>query len=167
LPYEPQTYSASALAFVPPAAVASDVFTIGGSASKTIRIHRIYVSLTTTSGSAIKVTISAIKRSTANTGGTSVVQTNAPHDSTNAAGTAVVRSYTVNPTVLGTSVGTIRSVATSVAATGLPGNYIEFNFEEFGQPLTLIGVTQFLCINFNLASITAPVSSISVEWSEV
>jgi hypothetical protein len=166
LPYEPQTYSASASAFVPPAS-ATDVFTIIGSATKTIRIHKIRVTGSTTAGGGIKTTFQLIKRSTLNTAGTRIVSTNTPHDSTNAAATANCGHYTVNPTVLGTSVGTVRSAHVAVTNTGLTGGDIEWNFEALGQPVVLRGVSEVLAINLNGVTIAGPIFSISVEWSEV
>lgn len=159
------TYGASAVAFVS-AASATDVFTITGSASKTIRVHKIKVSGTTTSGSAIKFTASLVKRSTANTGGTSVTATIAPYDSTQAAATAVVRHYTANPSALGTSVGVLRAESLAVTASGLTGGVIEWDLRESGQSVVLRGTTELLCVNFNAATITGPVFSISIEWSE-
>ncbi len=167
LPYELPTYSASASAFVPPAAAATDIFTLIGSATKTIRIHRIRVTGSTTSGSAIKTTFNLIKRSTLNTAGTRVVGTAGAHDSTNAAATANPGHYTVNPTALGTLVAVIRSTHIAVTASGISGGVVEWDFETTGQPLVLRGATENIAINLNGGSITGPVMSVSIEWSEV
>jgi hypothetical protein len=164
IPFETIAYSACATAFVPPA-TATDIFTITGSATKTIRIDRIIISGTTTSGTAIKVTLSVVKRSTVDTGGTHTAQIAVPYNSTSPAASATVDSYTVNPTALGTSIGVIRAVTTSVSAAGL-AQIIEWDFDA-ERPLFLIGTTQQLAINLNSTSVTGPVFSISVEWSEV
>lgn len=164
LPYEPQTYSSTVVGLVL-AANPTDVFTIIGSASKVVRIHKIRVSGTTTSGSPIKISVNLVKRSTADTAGTSTTPSVVPHDSDNAAGTAVTRAYTANPT-LGTSVGVIRAQSTSVQAAGMT-EAIDWDFEHLGQPLVLRGVAQNLAVNFNGTSITGSVISISIEWSEV
>jgi len=166
LPHEPQSYSASGSAFVP-ATTATDVYLISGSASKTVRIHKIRISGTTTSGSPIKCTIRLIKRSTANTAGTAVISTIVPHDSTNAAATAVAKHYTANPTV-GASAGDIRAVTNSFQAAGLTVGSIEFNFDnDGGQPVILRGVAENLAVNLNSTTVTGGVLSVSVEWSEV
>ena len=166
LPYEPQTYSASGAGFIP-AATPTDVYLISGSATKVVRIHTISVSGTTTSGSPIKCTINLIKRSTANTGGTSVVSTNVSHDTNNAAATVVARHYTANPT-LGATVGVVRSVTNSFQAAGLTVGSIDFNFEDDGgQPFILRGVAESLAVNFTSTTITGGVVSVAVEWSEV
>ncbi len=164
LPFEPTTYSTSSGSFVV-AATPTDVFTLIGSASKTIRINKIKVTGSTTSGSPVKITIQLIKRSTADTGGTSAILTSVPHDSTNAAATAVARSYTANPT-LGTAVGTARAQATSFQAAGLT-EVIEWNFEQGGQHLVLRGVTESIAINFNGTTVTGSIIAISIEWQEV
>jgi len=97
------TYSAAIGALVT-AGAATDIFTITGSATKTIRITRIRIGGNSTT--ATWHIFLGIKRSTANTGGTSTVLTRVPHDSLNAAATATIRAYTANPT-LGTTVGTL------------------------------------------------------------
>lgn len=166
LPYEPETYSATASNFVS-AVTATDVFNIIGSATKTIRIHKIRVTGSTTSGSAIKLNIMGIKRSTANTGGTRVVATNAPHDSLNSAGTSNVGHYTANPSALGTSVGTVRASHVGITQSGLSGESVEWDFADSGQPIILRGVTEQFCVNFNSTTVTGALISIIVEWSEV
>lgn len=165
VPYEPITHSATAVGFVT-AALATDIFTIIGSGTKTIRIKKVRVSGTTTSGSPIKVTIRLLKRSTANTGGTSSIVSAVPHDSTSAAGTSVARSYTANPTTLGTLVGAVRAQSTSVQAAGMP-DMVKWNFHDGGQPIVLRGAAENLAVNFGGVSITGPVISVYVEWEEV
>lgn len=160
------TYSAVAGAFVPPSS-ATDVFTITGSATKTILITKIRVTATTTSGSAIKVTFCAVKRSTPDSGGTRVAATVVPHDSTFPAGTATVGHYTANPT-LGAIVGNVRCMTGAVAGTGVSGGDITFEFgDDHNMPMVLRGTSEQLAINLNGATITGPVMSISVEWNEI
>lgn len=163
---EDQSYAAAAAAFVS-AGSATDIYNVQGSASKTIKISKIKVSGTTTSGSAIKLTVSLIKRSSANTGGTSVVGTPVPYDSSNAVATAVVRHYTANPSAVGTPVGLIRAETLAITRSGLAGGVLEWNFTDGGQPVILRSASEFLSINFNGTSITGSVISISVEWTEV
>jgi hypothetical protein len=166
IPFEPLSYSATGSAFVP-AATATDIYLISGSNTKTIRIHKVSVSGTTTSGSAIKCTIKLIKRSTANTGGTSVTSTIVSHDSNNATATAVAKHYTANPTV-GTDAGTIRSITNSFQSSGITKGSIDFDFvNDGGQPVILRGTGQNLAVNLNSTTITGGVISVSIEWSEV
>ncbi len=132
LPFEPATYSASVNGFTL-AATPTDIFNIIGSATKTIRVTKIRLTGTTTSGSPISVSVMLTKRSTANTGGTRATAINVPHDSTSAAGTANVGNYTANPTALGTLVGNIRSHRATFNQSGLTGGDITWEFPD-SQP---------------------------------
>lgn len=159
------TYSASATSLAT-AATATDIFTISGSASKTIRITRIALTLTTTAGSGIGLNISLIKRSALDTGGTSTTATNAPHDSSSAAGTAIVKAFTANPTVLGTTIGTIRALRYAVAASNTI-DLVEWNFGSGpSQAIVLRGIAENIAINFNSTTVTGAVANIDIEWTE-
>jgi hypothetical protein len=123
--------------------------------------------LSTTAGSGILTNISLIKRSTADTAGTSTTATNVPYDSTSSAATAVVRGYTANPT-LGTSVGPIRAIRYSATPATVPNQEI---YMEFGtrpaQTVVLRGVTQQLCVNLGGTTVTGGIIDCSIEWTEV
>jgi hypothetical protein len=159
------SYSAAINSLVPAAAGATDLFTIYGSASKTVRITRI--SMVGTATALTDVPVSLIKRSAVNTTGTSTSQTAVPHDSNNAAATGTVLAYTVNPGGLGATVGTVRaSVLALTAATGAPSPTIwDFTIRNT-QGIVLRGVAQGLAINLNSTAITAGSVNIDIEWSE-
>lgn len=169
-PVEPKAstivaYSASVSGLVP-AASATDVFTITGSATKIVKITRIEVSGTTSSGSGIGVNVQIIKRSTANSAGTSSAATSVPMDSNDAAGTATVRSYTANPT-LGTAVGTIISSRMSFVTTGQNSDNREWSFgNRAAKPIVVRGTSQVVAVNLNVATITGPVMGATIEWTE-
>lgn len=157
------TYSASASWTFP--ASATDIFTITGSASKTIKIRRITLSFTATSGA--NATVVVTKRSTANTGGTSVARTGVPWDSTNAAPTATVLSYTANPT-LGTLVGNVQTSTVYASGGGTIGS-IPIILDYTGtaqQPLILRGTSQVVGINMNATTYTGNVARATVIWTE-
>lgn len=159
------SYSAAAVGLVT-TATATDVFTITGSSTKTIKITRIAFSGSTTAGSGIGFNCQLIKRSTANSGGTSSTLTNVPNDSSNAAATATVRSYTANPTV-GTAVGTIRAIRYSTTATGAVTTQVEWDFGvRPAQPIVLRGTSEVLAINFSSTTITGPIFNFGIEWTE-
>lgn len=163
LPFEPQKYAAATGGFAI-AASATDVFRILGSNSKTVRVKKLVVSGRTTSGSPVAVVISLIKRSTANTGGTSVASTLVPMDSNNSAATASVNRYTANPT-LGTEVGRIASHSITFQRVGLsPLGQLVYEFET---PIVLRGSTEQLSVNFNATSVTGSSVACYVEWEEV
>jgi len=137
------------------AASATDVFEIKGSSTKTIKILRVLV-LTSKSPSGANVTLSLVKRSTANTGGTSTAVTVVPCDSNNAAATCSAKYYTANPT-LGTLVGALHYFGLSndydASSQGLGSIYGTsgevLSAEKFGQAVTLRGTGESLCINAN------------------
>lgn len=164
-----RTYSAASTA-VASAANATDIFTITGSAGAVVRVKRISISGIATADA--KVVCVLLKRSTANTAGTSTTPTAVPHDSANAAATAVVRSYTANPTV-GTLVGNINSVRLGIGAAA-PGNGDPteanianlFESQAGKQDIVLRGTEEVLAINLNGVTIAGSSFSCRVEWTE-
>lgn len=150
---------------VAPAATATDVFQLIGSASKTVEITKIILSGTQTTGGMVDVYIK--KRSTANTGGTSGASTNVPLLSTDGASTAVGAIYTANPSALGTDVGNIYVQSIPISAiTGTTNNIVEINFGERARPLILSGVAQAVAINLNGVTIAGGSLKVVVEFLE-
>lgn len=168
-PIRRATYSAGFVALTP-AASATDFFTLTGSASKTIWVHGAGCSGASTAA-ALPV-VQVVKRSTANSAGTSVNLTEVPHDSLSSAASATALSYTANPTT-GTLVGVVRTfrMATDAAAstaTPTAPTPVGFRFGEvWTQPIVLRGTAQVLAFNANGASFAAGTTlSCWVEWSE-
>jgi len=167
------TYSASILGLAPITTAPTDIFTLTGSATKLIKVTRVTISGSTTLATQAVIPIAFVKRSTADTAGTSTAPTIVPHDSNNAAGTATVLAYTVPPTT-GTLVGVIRNFRTTLLLT--PQTATDFPvgmpyIEDFGmrpaQPPTLRGVAQVFAINLNgIAVVAGWLFDISVEWTE-
>jgi hypothetical protein len=166
LSYEPATYSAG-ITSLSAAGAATDIFTITGSATKTIRVLKITVSATKTSETIVPLLI--LKRSTANTGGTSSTLDNVPRDSQDAAATAVVRAYTANPT-LGTLVGNVK--ATKIVfvenTKSTNSNYrLEFCFtSEQEKPVVLRGVGEVLALNLGATTVAGSNINIDITWTE-
>lgn len=169
------TFSAAKVGLVP-AASATDIFTITGAAGVTVRVTHIELTATTTSATPSAIDILLVKRSTANTGGTTTGSpTPVPHDRLNAAVNATVLAYTANPGALGTIVGTaIRNVKYQQAlvtqtSTDFPGvQPLVWDFgNRPGQGIVLRGVNDVLALNLNAASAAAgSLFDISVEWTE-
>lgn len=158
------TYSAATISFNL-ATLATDFFTITGSATKTVRVTEISVAFT---GGGVVVAVQLVKRSTANSGGTSTLLTNVPHDSNNAAATATVRSYTANPT-LGTLVGVMRADKTDSPLTTSTTNPEGVFYKFFGgpqQPIVLRGTSQVLAFNLNGVTLSGGTAVCYVEWTE-
>ena len=162
-----QTYRAAATTFSLPN-TPTDGFTIYGSATKTIKVLKVMMS--GTQGATSVVTAELIKRSTANTGGTSTVVPSVPNDSANTSATATVRYYTANPTSLGTAVGTVAGFRGIIPQGGtssvLTSNCEIYRANTPAQALTLRGATEGLALNFNSITLTGNVMSIEVEWTE-
>lgn len=157
-----RTYS---LAFtVAPAATATDIFQIIGSATTTVSINKINISGTQTTGG--QTTISLIKRSTANTGGTSTSSTMVVHDLADAAATAVGSIYTANPTT-GTPVGNIRIFSLPLGAvTSTTNNIVQVDFGERGKPIVLNGVAQAMVIALGGVTLTGGSINVWIEFTE-
>lgn len=156
------------------AATATDVFTITGSASKTIKVRKLNFSCTQTTGAYQNVVL--LKRSTANTGGTSTTLTNVPLDSANAAATGTVQTYTANPT-LGTLVGNLRvekvpmgtntiQVGGGATPPGTNQGAFQWSYETRGQPLILRGTAQVLSVNLAATTVTGSNCDGWIQWTE-
>lgn len=139
-------------AFAINAGVSADLAWIRGSATKTIKVYKVVCS---GSGStAQQATLSIIKRSTANTGGTAVTVTAAPFDSLHAAATAVVQRYTADPTE-GTAVGTIaaqRKLFPLAGSGSVARESVEFDLSGDIAPVVLRGVNESLALNLSAGS---------------
>ena len=158
------TYRATATGLVPVAS-ATDVFYISGSATKTVKVNRIFV--TGTAGTNVGVRAQIVKRSTANSDGTCAAVTRVPVDSANTAPTAVVTSCTANPTT-GTLVGAVASqsvwLPTTAGVSGAPG---DFRFGDTnGQPVVLRGTAEVLAVNLSGTSITSGLLEVFIEFTE-
>jgi len=161
---KPSTYGATVIG-LSAANNATDIFTITGSASKTIKIKKILITATQTTGSAANIIL--LKRSTTNTGGTSTNPTAVSFDSNNAAATATLNAYTVNPSALGTLVGNLCATKLFIpATTGSPGQ-IEIHFgANNNQELTLRGTSQVFSVNLNSTTLAGNSFNICIEWTE-
>lgn len=158
------SYSAAVTGLVGPT-LTTDLFTISGSASKIIRVTRL--ALTASQTTAAQRDVLLIKRSAANTGGTSSTATGVAMDSTNSAATAVVRAYTANPTALGAAVGTIRSRKVFIAGTAANSDEMIQDFGIRGtQAVVLRSAAESLCVNLNGVTSNGNSFDLSVEWTE-
>jgi hypothetical protein len=151
------------------AAAATDFFCIQGSATKTIIVKKIeYYGAATNLENA---DIFTVKRSSANTGGTSTNLTVVPMDSTNAAPTATVTAYTANPTT-GTLVGIADAEKMTFANNGtgansqIYGRQADYGIEE-DQGFVIRGTSEEVCLNLGGATVAGGVITISTEFREI
>lgn len=162
------SYSASINGLVP-AASATDIFTITGSATKVVRITRIEVSGIATT--ILDTTIRLAVRSTANLTGTSAAVAAVPHDSASAAASATVLSYTANPGTLGTLVGYVRASKllfnlAAPTAGSESGRLLEDYGDRPAQAIVLRGIAQVFAVNLAGVTVAGGSLDISVEWTE-
>lgn len=167
-PFQPSTFVGAAT-FAAPQTGAGDLFCIAGSASRLVKVKRVVVSGVDTTAQASVINL--VKRSTANTGGTSTAPTAGALDSQQVVTTptAVLAAYTVIPTP-GTSAGTVgsRLAAFNTAATA-SASLLSFDttLENNYSDIRLRGVAQELCVNAPSAFTTAgPTLTVEVTWTE-
>lgn len=160
------TYAAAA-SFTYPVTGVGDAACLVGSATKTIRVSHVRVSGTdATPQSAV---MSLVKRTAANSGGTSTQPSIATYDSSvTAAATAVMNAYTVVPTP-GTGIA-IRADEVNLLATTTATSVVDYAFnpqDQLNQAITLRGVAQSLCVNFpNALTTNAAALNVTFEWTE-
>lgn len=163
--YEKQARTYSAAANITVAASATDIAILPGSASTTVFVTKVIVSGIQTTGSQVNVQL--IKRSTANSGGTSAAMTAIPHDSADSAAISAPLSYTANPTP-GTSVGAVRQSYVPIGiSTAQPNESAVFEFGDKGRPIVLNGVAQGLAVNLNGVTLVGGTINVTFEWFEV
>lgn len=178
LGFETKAAFAASASFTP-AATPTDLVTIYGSGSKTIRVRSIKIgTINTAAGSQI---FTLVKRSAVNTTGTFVAGTAVPMSSGNAAASATVGHYTANPGGLGTAVGTFNTVKTAspVATPATFAGVVQqsevemlpaplfLNQGSLIQPVTLLSASEGLAINFNGAAlVSGQIHTYTIVWTE-
>jgi hypothetical protein len=155
------TYSATQTGIT---AVASqtDQCTLTGSATKTIKVRRIWFSNLPTAAAVEPIAI--VKRSTATTGTGGTLYT-AAYDSSNPATTVgLAENWTAAPTV-GTYVSTLADITFPFAISSGANAPALFEFGRLGQPIVLRGVLQQVAVNLNSTTFTGTVGC-TFEWTE-
>lgn len=152
---------------ITPAAAVTDIFTISGSATKTVRVLRLEFSGQSTAGGNMATRL--IVRVTADTGGTSVSIVPVKFDQSYPASTATVTAYTANPTLGNAPSGTDGIIFSRwsmlVAAAGQFMGPTDLNLLH--APVTLSGVAQSLCLNLNGSTQAGNLANIYVQWIEI
>lgn len=172
---EPAVASFAASGFgIVPAASATDVACITGSATRVVRVQSIRLS--GTAGTLVSLPVVLNKHTVANTGGTPAVTTALPvpvsldtGTATTASATATTTAYTANPTVDASALQ-VDALVTSFNTTSalVNGTQAFFDYKErnFVQAPTLRGVAQQLCVNLGGISVTSGLLGISFVWTE-
>ncbi len=126
----------------------TDIAFLPGNASTTVKVLQCIVSSTATAAATGDVTL--IRRSAANTAGTSANASVGKLDTRDAANSSTPKHYTAHPTGLGAAVVTLRAERFSQQAAGTPpASRIVFDFQaQFGaKGLRLSGATDILALN--------------------
>lgn len=150
-------------------ATPTDMLTLSGSDTKVIRINSMTMRIGTTAAALQKLFF--VKRTAANTGGTSSTPTPTKLDTTSPAAAAVLRLYTAAPAGLGagTTLGESNTVTTVLTAapaafqlvTPFPMN------TGTGTGIILRGAAEFLCLNWNGAALPGGFTATwEVLWTE-
>lgn len=158
------TYSASVLNLAV-AASATNIFTIEGSGTKTVRILKIVLSgIQTAAGN---MTVILRKQLTADSSGTFSNPTMVPHDSSDAAATASLKAYTANPTT-GALVGAVVSkrITFPGAASAYDPPTSFYEVDGSAKALVLRGTGQGVAVSFNGVSLTGGSVNLTVTWTE-
>lgn len=158
------TYGASISGLVL-ASAATDVFTIIGSATKKIEVLEIAIGGVATATTGADVVL--LKRSTANSAGTSTSPTMVPFDSTDTAASSAVKAFTANPTT-GTLVGNLSATKVVLDITGTVTNGLQSILRPApgGKPWVLNSGTETLAVNFAGATIAGATVDVTVTWRE-
>ncbi len=168
------TYSAAFIGLVPPAS-ATDTICLAGSATKTVKLTG--VRLSGSAATLITVPITLIRRASVATGGTAALTTAnpanniSPRDTNNATAPAVPSSYTAVPTITDSSPTYLDSASLTIPVTsaGTVSEPLVFDYspvQTLLQPVTLRGVAQQVCLNFNTVSISSGLLNGSLTWTE-
>lgn len=169
----PATFGAAGFGIVP-AASATDVACLTGSATKVVRVQSVKVS--GTAGTLVTLPVLLNKHTVANTGGTPTVTTALPAPvtfdttvATTASATATVTAYTANPTVDATALQLDVQAAsfntTSALVAGYPA-FFDYRERSYMSAPVLRGIAQQLCVNLGSISITSGLLAISFSWTE-
>jgi hypothetical protein len=148
--------------------VAGDVFTITGSATRTIRVAKITVTARLATTTAGYGTVALVRRAAADTGGTPVALSSFARDTLNGAATAGITLYSAAPTVNST-VGTLDSCRLFFPTAAAVPDVCAFTLGVNNDQMTVLrGATDILALAFVVDGTTgAPITAdIDVEWTE-
>jgi hypothetical protein len=141
----------------------TDNAVLPGNATNTVLVTRVLVSCTQTTAGI--VTLNIIKRSAADTGGTSAAMTAVPDDSTFTAVSAPL-SYTGTGPTAGTAVGNVDTYQLGCNAAATAGPNDIYVLDRRLKPIVLRGTAQQLAVNFG-GAITGGNLTVTYEWQEV
>lgn len=144
-----------------PVASQTDACSLQGSATKVVKVRRVFFSNVPTT--AVAEPIAIIRRTTANTGAGSAIPL-AAYDTANPAVGALAEYWTAAPT-LGTMSGVIADLVFGFAVGTGAVAPVKFEFGQLAQPLVLRGRAQSVAINLGATTFTGTIGC-TFEWTE-
>lgn len=173
---EPYVPSFAAMGYgIVPAASATDIACITGSATKVVRVQSIRVS--GTAGTLVTLPVLLNKHTVANTGGTAATTTALPVPvsldttaATTASASATTTAYTANPTIDATALQVDAMLASfNVTSALVNGSQAFFDYKSRGymNAPTLRGIAQQLCVNLGGISVSSGLLAVSFAWTEL
>ena len=149
---------------ITPVATATDVLTLTGSATKTIRVTKVTIMGSSTASSIYDAYL--VKRSAANTGGTLTNPTASSADSTDATAAGVLTLYTANPSALGAGI-VVEASKVYLGTAAITSPTVTYTWGTRGDKAPILRVGESLAINFNGAAVPAGASLyMTFEWTE-
>ncbi len=147
------------------AASATDIAVLPGTATKTVVLVGVEISCTQTTAGIIDVQL--IKRSSADTAGTSTAMGITPHSSRLPAAVSAPLSYTANPT-LGSTINNIDTfkLACLAPATATPADIYIGTARLWGGPIFLYTTAEQVAVNLNGVTVTGSSFNIVFHWLE-
>jgi len=136
-----------------------------GNATNTVLLTAIKITCTQTTAGVISVEI--LKRSTADTAGTSAAMTAVPDDSNYSAAVSAPLSYTGTGPTVGTPVGDVDNGQVGCLAPGTAGANDIYILNRRQKPIVLRGTAQQVAVNVGNAALTGGNLTVTFEWMEI
>lgn len=143
----------------------TDIVVMPGNATNTVLVTKIVLTCTQTTAGTINVEL--IKRSTADTGGTSASMTAVPDDSNYVAAVSAPLTYTGTGPTVGTAVGDLDNAQVGCPATSVsgPNDIYVFPLGSNPKPIVLRGTAQQIAINLG-GAVTGGTGTVTIYWDE-
>jgi hypothetical protein len=153
---------------VTPAATATDVLCVTGSASKTVKVSQVQITADATGAAVLDFYI--YKRTAANTGGTATHPSVVMMDSSDAAASATVNLYSANPSALGTGVllaGDHYEIPATTGTAYYSVPWIEYFGRANDKQVVLHGAGEQVCFSLNGQTLPSGTSVYTrIVWTE-
>ena len=147
---------------------ATDILVLTCAANKTLRVTRAAFSADATAASSLDFYV--IRRTIANTGGTSAAATITPHDSTNPACVSTALVYTAAPTISGSGAALFDGdhyALPAAASTGYPVLPLVYDYGVRNNQSLILNAGEAVAINFGAQAVPAGTSAyITLEFTE-